>query len=641
MKKNALGRGVLGLTVSAAMVLGLSLAGASTASAVETVDLTKTNGIDIVISTDPAKRPIVGHKFKALKVADYSAATLNAADQTIADGVSVSTVGTYESAAENAITAAGGVFNSGQYANNAFAQVATDWSGYSGADTTSNSRGAHFDGMLRKFMTSFTADSTVQADLNSQTEVTATTSGATFSNLAQGLYVIVETSGAGVTGNKSIPMLVGTPIGTSGSNAVHIGNASSPELGKVEFKSENEPELTKTTSAQDVAIGDQVPFSVKTKVPSTVGYPLGGYLFRVTDAPGRGFDLPTSVTVLVNNRPVTSGVNTWTLTTDSGRHRFVVAFNGIMNSTTFPVGADIEIKYQLLVNSTADSTNINNNVSIRHSTNPNAPATPNNPPQNGPNVPGNSGSGDGDDANTGQTNTGNEQQVPGQSNNGNNNNGNNTSPQLYFYGFDINKQDKVSSAYLTGAKFTVRKSGVMDSLKFVKLGNGNFKKAVSNTCAVNNTTCVEELEVSDATSASLPDAPKGHLYIDGLAAGEYKIKETVQATNHSAVLPEFTETINSGTPDAPVFTYTSAPISDFGLITNVGTRNNPNDGTSKPLWETVRVDNVTNIAQLPITGGAGIILAVIVALGAGVTALVLVQVRRRRMASASAGLLTR
>ena len=87
----------------------------------------------------------------------------------------------------------------------------------------------------------------------------------------------------------------------------------------------------------------------------------------------------------------------------------------------------------------------------------------------------------------------------------------------------------------------------------------------------------------------------GLFEIGGLANGTYTVTETTQATGAQAIKPSFTVTLKYGTTETISTTATGDP---WGLVSS-------SDDT---------VENVKSISQLPMTGGAGIILGALVAL---------------------------
>ena len=87
----------------------------------------------------------------------------------------------------------------------------------------------------------------------------------------------------------------------------------------------------------------------------------------------------------------------------------------------------------------------------------------------------------------------------------------------------------------------------------------------------------------------------GLFEIGGLANGTYTVTETTQATGAQAIKPSFTVTLKYGTAETISTTATGDP---WGLVSS-------SDDT---------VENVKSLNQLPMTGGAGIILGALVAL---------------------------
>lgn len=126
-----------------------------------------------------------------------------------------------------------------------------------------------------------------------------------------------------------------------------------------------------------------------------------------------------------------------------------------------------------------------------------------------------------------------------------------------------------------------------------------------------------------------PDDPETAVYtFQGLADGTYTIKEVRAASGaNPALLPSFTVTIDHNKTSAPAVASTTAASDPWNLVA-------PKAQTLTPFSSLVAtVSNVKNITQLPMTGAAGIILAVIAALLLFGAAFAIVAIYRRKTAS--------
>ena len=112
-------------------------------------------------------------------------------------------------------------------------------------------------------------------------------------------------------------------------------------------------------------------------------------------------------------------------------------------------------------------------------------------------------------------------------------------------------------------------------------------------------------------SANVISGADGKIVLNGLAAGKYTFKETGFVAGYAKnIVPEFTIEVT---------------ISDNGVVTYKLTKENNNLGLASTAVvdkvNTIKVKNVKNATQLPLTGAAGTTLFTVVALlvaGAGV-----------------------
>ncbi|RBP98192.1 hypothetical protein CRD60_03370 [Bifidobacterium aemilianum] len=630
MRKLSHTRGALGLVLSAAMVLGLSLAGAGTASAAEeqipAADLEGTTG---TLAIKGKGKAMNGHKFTAVRIGTYLNAAHDGSDLT---AVAVGTDSAMVAPAEAALTTVTGGPAATGFAGNPVGEVASKWLGFNSTaagsgnqDTTSNAeKPSAWDGKLRSFVTALAQQSDFQSAIESapvaQKDQTPATVAAdadaelTFNGLAQGLYLVEDTTAPGNTDTQfdtaSIPMMLGTPVAATASPSFagytkFKGETAAVELGTVMLKN-NVPSLSKKVvvdpaKGSSVSIGDYVHYRVTASVPLTTGFPI--YKYSITDKPSAGLtvidpsDATHGVRVYVasdeagiaSSTPVAD--SKYAASMDASDHHLVVDLTShIKESDPYEYGKTIFIDYWMQVNDAATSGTVSNGVSLEYS---NDPA---NPPTNN----------DG----TGGSTVINDPDTKDLSN-------------VYFYSFSVQKKAKADGSSLSGAQFQIKDKSTGTSVRFMKVGNpggvvipGSYKKAADQSAA--NTNATDTLEVSDGSYTDAGKLDKGLLKIDGLADGTYTVAETKAPEGFSGTFkPSFDEKIetrvNAGKADAskPLFSNTN---DTWGLVAAVSM---PVPGvvaapTAAP--NAVDVLNVNSISQLPLTGGAGIFLALLLAL---------------------------
>ena len=109
-------------------------------------------------------------------------------------------------------------------------------------------------------------------------------------------------------------------------------------------------------------------------------------------------------------------------------------------------------------------------------------------------------------------------------------------------------------------------------------------------------------------SADVVSGADGKIVLNGLAAGKYTFKETGFVAGYAKnIVPEFTIEVT---------------IVNNGDISYKLTNDNNKLGLASTVDKVIKVKNVKNVSQLPLTGAAGTTLFTVVALlvaGAGVT----------------------
>ena len=135
----------------------------------------------------------------------------------------------------------------------------------------------------------------------------------------------------------------------------------------------------------------------------------------------------------------------------------------------------------------------------------------------------------------------------------------------------------------------------------------------------------EYFGASTLDSSAGTTASGGLFEISGIGDGTYQVHEVKQATGAAAVLPVFSVTVSSGSPET--VSLSGAGDSGYNLV------NNTPDGNPFNSKDFNTVENVKSMTGLPLTGGAGILTGVIAAvLLFGTAGIVLVVYKRRKKA---------
>ncbi|WEV58486.1 isopeptide-forming domain-containing fimbrial protein [Bifidobacterium sp. ESL0728] len=604
---------IVGGAVGVAALVALAIPGTANATPTQiTVNTGATADLTIKASSNAQ---INGHTFKAIRLAAYTNAT---ADGTKLGSVSVASNNAptgVKTALNAAYTAVGGALPVA-YTNNVMGAVASQWLGFPvttapNSDPTSNDPDHAYAGKLRDFATKLVAQQGIKdalADIptnHSERMVTVTSTTATtakFTAVGTGMYLIVDTtaSNGGTVSSldtpASIPMIVGTELVDNSANhyTEFTGDATDIKLGEVNVKN-NTPTIAKQlvspTAAGEVSIGSIVTYRIVGSVPLTTGF--DHYKYVVTDFPGAGLTFnPASVSIDLGlthdgavTHTMTSGVD-YTVagpTAPDGHITFNLS-PGIRGLSPDYYGQVIRIHYTMTVNNDATSgatSNVSNGIKLNYSNDPSAqPGDDNGNGNLDPNNPATENEIDDND--------------PG------------TQVHVYFYGFTLEDVSKNNpNDKLAGAKFNVIDPNTGSPILFLKLGEGNYKRAMSPS----DSGATPDLFSSDGTAGGL-NAPKGQVKIDGLGADTYQVNEVGVPPSYSDLFKsEFEVTIDATTPTDETYSNTG---STWGLVT-AGTWGHA-DATS----HVITVREVTSFTQLPMTGGAGAILiglVVIVLLG--------------------------
>lgn len=661
-------RRAAGVALTAATLLALAPFGVANAAGqvdISTKDdpritMPTTKQETIAIHGDSAS--MTGHSFAAVKIGDYAYASANGAKLS---EIGVETNAEVKDLAQSALDSViKPAEQDAKYKGNPVGEVASKWLGYhsntgTDEDKVSNS-GAKADawgrdGNLRKFVTALAkaehgtthfsdlvkkAAATKPEDVKTDSDTSKST--VTISGLAPGLYVVEDVTGeatsastkSGVNSN-SIPMLVGTGI-TIDANTKYTQMADmSDPLGSIEMKSYN-PTIDKMIVSTDASIGGTVEYQLTGQVPLTTGF--DHFIYTMVDTPGKGLTYKQgSEKVTINGHDV-DAKNYTVKTGDSsaagrtGDTDFIdFDLSSIIMSKDYTWQDPIVVTYEMTVNDNADENDgLSNGVSLSYSNDVND-QTKNTAATAGDGGSVNSGVDNGSVASVSPTDGG-------------------TGAKIHFRHFSLLNADKLNGTALTGAQFTIKSvsqgASTQDdsgNISFRKLADGSYKKVIAPK------------EGDSTVSTTLDASSKGKITVTGLGEGVYQIAQTKEATDYShSFLPDFQVklSVDKTTPrpsDAKVTSDVQFQVKvskgDFwGLTSKDATTlftDGIHDGTtidwapaatvveSANNTNAIVVRNVTSISQLPMTGGAGAILGLLVVVALMVLTALLITARRK------------
>lgn len=326
-----------------------------------------------------------------------------------------------------------------------------------------------------------------------------------------GVYAVVDTT---KTGQASIVMFNGT--GIDGKTTLKNG-AKTYTLGTVDYKVSDtgvgkvitgvedgdvDEKIARDEADEDgphqageeyyvvakTSIGKKVSFKMGSEVPVWTGYDHYYYALNDTYSDGLTFN-PDSVNVTVGGKALTAGKD-YKVTTETGKFHILFAPTAdgssdiIAAKTTFPVGAEVLVTYNMTVNKNAHVDGVDTNTSeVEYSHNPN--------------------------------NVTDHQKTPGNTN------------YVYVGKFTLTKTD-TNNAPLAGAVFNI-KDAKSNIVKFVKVNDNEYRVADSTEAATAS---------ADITTT---DKNNGVITLKGLY-GAYTVTETKSPFGGS-ILPEFTLTV--------------------------------------------------------------------------------------------------
>lgn len=392
---------------------------------------------------------------------------------------------------------------------------------------------------------------------------------ATFTLTSPGLWLIVDQVVTGKS-SKALPILAGTKLTIN--NTVYSS-------GSIDMKNQT-ASVSKTVTDQTVAAGQDASYTITTKVPNYVGYKVKGYQFTVSDKFAHNAPLSyktDTLKVTVDNKQLRAGTDYTVAGFDATSKTFIIDLSGYIKAEGFGtgtpaddskftdaglVGKTVTVEYKATVTGSTGNTGAANTPTIKY---------PNNP-----------------------SNNESKQEVPG------------TPVKVFNFDYTLVKKDKTTGAALEGAKFAIKNAdGKYLACTPDKDGNGKWSTLDTKPAA-------------DATSGVFTTGKNGQVTFPALDEGKYTIEEIAAPNGY----------VNPGVS----FSFTiAANLSGTGADQTASpTYTVDADGTGSDVWHLVGngntaevvVENVKNITQLPLTGGAGTVLFTVVAallISAGVT----------------------
>ena len=393
---------------------------------------------------------------------------------------------------------------------------------------------------------------------------------ATFTLASPGLWLIVDQAATGKS-SKALPILAGTPL-TINNNKVYSS-------GSIDMKNQT-ASVGKTVTDQTVAAGQDASYKITTTVPNYVGYKVKGYQFTVSDK--FADDAPLSykagsLIVKIGDQALTQGTDYTVTGFDPTSKTFTIDLSAYIKAQGFGTSAPVDDSKFTNDKLVGKTVTVEYKATVTGSTGNNGAA--NTPIVKYPNDP---------------TNNEHKQEVPG------------TPVKVFNFDYTLVKKDKTTGAALEGAKFAIKNA------------DGKYLAYTATADGGKKWSKLDAKPDADATSGVFTTGKDGKVKFPALDEGKYTIEEIATPTGYVNVGVSFNFTIKAnltgtgaGQTANPTYTIdTDSASSDrWGLVSNGSTAE-------------VVVENVKNITQLPLTGGAGTVLFTVVAallIGAGVT----------------------
>ena len=393
---------------------------------------------------------------------------------------------------------------------------------------------------------------------------------ATFTLASPGLWLIVDQAATGKS-SKALPILAGTPL--------TINNDKVYSNGQIDMKNQT-MSVGKTVTDQTVAAGQDASYKITTTVPNYVGYKVKGYQFTVSDKFADNAPLSYkagSLIVKIGDQALTQGTDYTVTGFDPTSKTFTIDLSAYIKAQGFGTSAPVDDSKFTNDKLVGKTVTVEYKATVTGSTGNNGAA--NTPIVKYPNDP---------------TNNEHKQEVPG------------TPVKVFNFDYTLVKKDKTTGAALEGAKFAIKNA------------DGKYLAYTATADGGKKWSKLDAKPDADATSGVFTTGANGKVTFPALDEGKYTIEEIAAPTGY----------VNPGVS----FSFTiAANLSGTGADQTASpTYTVDTDGTGSDVWHLVGngntaevvVENVKNITQLPLTGGAGTVLFTVVAallISAGVT----------------------
>ena len=392
----------------------------------------------------------------------------------------------------------------------------------------------------------------------SATKTVSTSADSTvIEGLAYGYYLVYP---EGATDTSSAP---GNPEYTSVASLVSVTG----DDAEINMKS-NYPTVVKKVNdkyADDVNIGDEVTYTLTSKVPDMTGYT--SYVFNFKDTLSTGLTFKEITSVTVGDTTITAveagqeANNTYTLTQDG--QNITITMNNFLDSNKDKTGKEIKVTYKATLNKDA-IVGFNPNTNMATVEYSDKPGTE----HKGESKP--------------------------------------STVDVHTFDFKIFKHYVVGSDKkpLAGAEFELYKADKTNKVNIVKVEDGVYRQATS-----------EEVNAEGGfTSAVITSGTDGYAHVKGLEEGTYYLRETKAPEGYNKLTGDIRITITA------VYDETSGKLESYSVSYKYGDADeikgdNIVAGENHPE---VPVENKAG-AQLPSTGSKGalmVTLAGIVLFGA-------------------------
>ncbi|OZG62970.1 Fimbrial subunit FimA [Bifidobacterium lemurum] len=452
------------------------------------------------------------------------------------------------------------------------------------------------DGSTRTFADALRDDSTLTNSLQNVTlNDVANSDGLkkTITFDTPGLWLILDQNAVDDSSSKSLPILVGTPLTLNAGT----GTEKVYAIGEIAVKNQILP-VKKVVTDQTVAAGENANYTINTNIPNYIGHYVNGYEFTVSDKFGDDAPLEYVAGTLKVYVAKTADADEDNLPEDDNDDWDVLSSDldytvtgFAANSKSFTIDMSTYIRTQAFTGQTvADDSKFDKDalagkqVIVKYS----AKVTGSTGTAGAANAPGIKYPNDPSDNTKSDT-------IPGD-------------PEKVFnFDYKLVKRDKTTQAPLSGVKFTIKKvNGTEGKVLAYEPSSGWSEVDAPAATATGTENGVFTTDTNgEITFLALADN------IGDTTSQKYTITELAPASGYFNPGVSFNFTLQATVTNP----HTSSATASATYAIDA-------DGVGSDTWglvsggnaATVTVDNVKNITELPLTGGAGIALFSVIGL---------------------------